>query len=299
VRDKVLYGELDAAQAPAGMLLAMNCGLGCVQCDVLTALVLNLHGNGITLSRRFCAPGTSVAQAIERRQRNDERPPLFGVVSPFSSHAVLMRDWFRSQGLRVGTDVEVAIVPPSQVFANLRAGHLEGYCVGEPWNSMAVISRLGWVLATSDELAPGHPEKVLLVSRQFAEAESQSHLAMVAALIEACEFCDAPENRERLCELLAHPDHVDAPIQALRMGLGGLFDHGDGRIEKRPDLLVFHRRNANEPSQDKARWVADGLVRCGAISDPTVLAGDTLNRCFRSDLFHAALQLTSNPKSTL
>src|SRR5688572_21984710 len=43
IREKVVYGELDAAHAPAPMLWDVQLGLGSAPCPVLTPLVLNLN----------------------------------------------------------------------------------------------------------------------------------------------------------------------------------------------------------------------------------------------------------------
>src|SRR6478735_1258982 len=53
IRDKVLYGELDAAHALAPLLWAAQLGLGCGPGDVCTGIILSLHGNAITLSTRL------------------------------------------------------------------------------------------------------------------------------------------------------------------------------------------------------------------------------------------------------
>jgi len=180
------------------------------------------------------------------------------------------------------------------VHANLRAGHVEGYCVGEPWNSLAIMKRTGWVVATSAELEPRHPEKVLMMRRDFAEQHEPQHLALIAALIEAARFCDSPENRERVVELLSQPDVINAPIEAVRMSLGGLFDYGHERLEKTGAQHIFHRENANEPSDDKAHWVIDNLIRSGAVQDAALLPTDIAQRCFRADIFRQALQLTQS-----
>src|SRR5437016_5564022 len=99
------------------------------------------------------------------------------------------------------------------------------------------MRRAGWCAATSAELAPRHPEKVLTVRRDFAERREAEHLA----LIEACEFCDRPENRGRVIETLARRQYVDAPLEALRMSMSGSFDFGHGRVEKEADFHVFSR----------------------------------------------------------
>lgn len=293
IRDKVIYGELDAAHAPAGMLVAVHSGIGAVQTDCLTGLILNLHGNAITLSTRLWRVGVRHGAGLREYISSTAARLTFGVVYQHSSHSFMLRNWLRAHRIDPERDIQLVVVPPAQVHSNLQAGHLDGYCVGEPWNSLAVMSRTGWVVATSSELEPRHPEKALMVRRDFAERREPEHLALIAALIEACRFCDAPENRERVIETLAQPEFINAPIQAVRMSLGSTFDYGNGRIEKTGGQHIFYRDGANDPSADKADWIIGNLVRSGAVPDPTLIAGDTATRCFRSDIYHQALALTS------
>ena len=183
IRDKVIHGELEAAHAVAGMPVAATLGLGSVPCDCLTALVLNLHGNAITLSEELwkggVRDGKTLRAEITRSRR--EKILMFGVVHTFSSHNFLLRDWLTAAGIHPDRDVRIVVVPPPQMVANLQTGNLDGFCAGEPWNSVAVQSRAGWCVAASAELAPGHPEKVLMVRQDFAEQHDEQHLALVAA----------------------------------------------------------------------------------------------------------------------
>jgi len=285
IRDKILYGELDAAQAPAGLVVAASCGLGTVQVECLTGLVLNLHGNAITLSQDLWKRGVRDGQSLRQEVYFSRREPLtLGVVHPFSSHNILLRQWLLRHNLQPDRDVRIVVVPPPQLPGNLKAGHIDGYCVGEPWTSMAVLSRTGWCPAISAELAPDHPEKVLMVTRAFAEQHHERHIALIAALIEACRFCERLENRDRIMETLALRKNVGAPIQALRMSLGSTFDFGNGRIEKVPHFHVFAEGNANDPTIERARWVIDGLQTCG-LADPESVPEEGIPRWFRSDLY--------------
>jgi ABC-type nitrate/sulfonate/bicarbonate transport system substrate-binding protein len=295
VRDKILHGELHAAHAVAGLPAAATLGLGCIACDCLTALVLNLAGNAITLSndlwKRGVRDGATLREEI--RQSRRERTLTFGIVYPYSSHHFLLRAWLAGAGIDPERDVRIVVVPPPQMEANLRAGNLDGFCAGEPWNSVAVQSRAGWCAAVSAELAPGHPEKVLLVRRDFAEKRRAEHLALVAALLEACEWCDAPDHRETLLATLARPWCVDVPAAALRRGLGSEFDFGQGRIRQVHNFTLFHRHNANEPTRDKAAWVLNGLRALPAAKGPRpgpALAGQV----FRPDLFEQAVALRNS-----
>jgi ABC-type nitrate/sulfonate/bicarbonate transport system substrate-binding protein len=291
IRDKIIYGELDAAQAPAGLLIAAACGLGSTKAECLTGLVLNLHGNAITLSQDLWKKGVRDGRGLHREIMRRERRYTFGVVHTYSAHNILLRNWLRAHRIEPGRDVNVVVVPPPQVHANLRAGHLDGYCVGEPWNSLAVLSGTGWCVATSEELAPEHPEKVLMVRREFAEKREPEHLALIAALFEACEFCARPENRERVMETLAQPKYVGAPIQALRMSLGGSFDYGNGRVEKQSQFHIFAGDYVNEPSLEKAHWVIRNLLASGLVAEPAEIPGERAKEWFRADLFRKAKAL--------
>ncbi|HWX18910.1 MAG TPA: CmpA/NrtA family ABC transporter substrate-binding protein [Candidatus Binatia bacterium] len=293
IRDKIIYGELDAAHAVAGMPFAATLGLGSIKCDCLTGLVLNLHGNAITLSNRLWKSGVRDAATLRAEIQNmrGTKTFTFGVVYPFSSHNFLLRGWLIAAGIRPERDARIVIVPPPLMVANLKAGNLDGFCAGEPWNSMAVQSREGWSVAASADLAPGHPEKVLIVRREFAERREREHLALVAALLEACAFCDTPENRARVITTLARPEYVGAPEKALRAGIHGEFDFGHGRVRSFPDFTVFHRQEANEPSADKAAWVLQHLRQSGLCKDPAVLNAALGRRVFRTDIYEQALRL--------
>ena len=289
VRDKIIYGELDAAHAPAGLVVAASCGLGSVRTECLTGLVLNLHGNAITLSQTLWQRGVRDGGTLRQAIPDSGGRLTFGVVHAYSAHSFLLRNWLRAHRILPERDVRIVIVPPAQVHANLKAGHLDGYCVGEPWNSLAVLTRSGWCVATSEDLAPRHPEKVLMVRRDFAERSEREHLALIAALVEACAFCAQPENRERLMETLAQPAYVSVPIQALRMSMAGTFDYGNGRIEKQSSFHVFAGEGVNEPSAEKARWVVENLLASGLVQDPSLVPAERAADWFRSDIFQQAI----------
>ncbi|MBU6410364.1 MAG: ABC transporter substrate-binding protein [Verrucomicrobia bacterium] len=293
VRDKIIYGELDAAHALAAMPVAATLGLGSIACDCLTALVLNLHGNAITLSndlwQRGVRDGNTLREEIQRARR--EQIYTFGAVYSFSSHRHLLRQWFIAHGINPERDARIVIVPPPQMVKNLEAGHLDGFCVGEPWNSVAVQSRAGWIAATSAELDPGHPEKVLMVRRDFTERRAGEHVALVAALLEACEFCDAPENHGQIISTLARPEYVGVSETALRHGINGELDFGHGVSRRVGDFCFFHGNDANEPSSDKAAWAFELMRASGLCKESSTLNFAFGRHVFRMDIYEAAIRL--------
>jgi len=290
VRDKIIFGELDAAHALAALPITATFGLGSVACDCLTALVLSLHGNAITLSadlwKRGVRDGKTLREEILRSRR--EKIFTFGVVFPFSSHRQLLRDWLARYGIHPERDVRLVVVPPAQMVANLRAGHLDGFCAGEPWSSLAVHAKAGWIAGTSAEIDAGHPEKVLMVQAEFARKRNSEHLALVAALREAGEFCAQPENRARVAATLARPQYVGVPEHILRRGLDGHLDLGNGLIRRVDDFFVFHRDGANEPSAAAAAWALQLVRASGLCPEPAKLNFAAVKAIFRADLFHQA-----------
>ena len=293
VRDKIIYRELDAAHALAAMPLAATLGLGSMRCDCVSALVLNLHGNAITLSndlwRRGIRDVATLRQEIIRTRH--EKTFTFGVVFPFSSHNFLLRSWLAQGGIHPDRDVRIVVVPPPQMVSNLKAGHLDGFCVGEPWNSVAAQARAGWCVATSAELEPGHPEKVLMVRKDLAESRTAEHEALVAALIDACAYCDASENREEIVSVLSRSEYVNAPVEALRRGFEGEFNFGGNTTRMVPDFNIFNRQNTNEPSSQKAAWAIEHLRRSGLCPDTGALDFNLGRRIFRADIFEKAFRL--------
>jgi ABC-type nitrate/sulfonate/bicarbonate transport system substrate-binding protein len=302
VRDKLIYGELDAAHALATMPFAATLGLGSAHCDCVAGVVLNIHGNAITLSRELWDRGVRDARGLRREidSRRDGKVYTFGTVFPYSSHAFLLREWLLSGGIRPDEDVRLAVVPPPSMFASLKAGNLDGYCVGEPWNTLAVQAGIGWCPTTSAKLAPGHPEKVLMVRRDFAVNRPEEHARLVAALLEAGEWCDQPENREQLITTLARPEYVNATAEALRPGLTATFNSGFNRLEPDTQFVRFHGHDVNEPGADKAAWILNHLMRAGAVKDRSALEAVPADRVFLTDVYDFALHLHSekqNPDS--
>lgn len=285
IRDKLIYGEIDAAHAPAPMLWSMQLGLGCPPCEALTALVLSLNGNAITLSQSLWEAGVRDGASLREhaRTRRAKTPLTFGVVFPFSSHHLLLAEWLRTAGLNPATDVRIVVVPPAQMFRNLAARTIDGFCSGEPWNSLSVREGAGWCPAWSAALNPGHIEKILLVTRRFAETYGPTHAALVRALTEAAAWCDEPHHREQLAELLAQPAHLNLPAAVIAPALTGRFDCGHGRVERVPDFHVFHRGDAGLPAAAKAAALQRALATAGLL--PAAAQDHQLpRRLFREDL---------------
>lgn len=295
IRDKIVYRDLDAAHALGAMPLAATLGIGSIAEDCVTGLILSSNGNGITLST---ALGDSRDPGPALRRRASQKPLVFGIVFPSSSHHYLMKLWLRKMHLEVGSLVRLVVLPPHQVRRNLTSGTIDGYCVGEPWNTLAVMHGEGYVVALSSDLAPGHPEKVLMTTRRWAEENPQQHLNLIAAITESCAFCSKSENYATIASILARPEYLDCPAESIMPGLTGLFDRGTGGEPTSTAVLAFEGTCLHRPDRNKAEWFREALNASGLL--PTVgkhWDGDFLANIYREDLFEKAKGLLANNKS--
>jgi ABC-type nitrate/sulfonate/bicarbonate transport system substrate-binding protein len=303
IRDKVIEGELDAAHAPVTLPFLTNVGVESEPCECVSGMVLSLQGNAITLSRPLWEMGVrdagTLREQIYRVWR--KRTYTFGVVFPYSTQYFLLRKWFESGGVVPHQDVRIVAVPPTQMYPMLKLGYIDGYCVEEPWNSIAVLAGAGGCVATSAELAPFHAEKVLMVRHSFALGSPDEHERLLAALLESCEYCDVQANRASLVEMLAQPHYVNAPAECLSPGFLGPFERGGQPIANPGDFMLFHRHHANVPSDERAAWVTGHLqefLAQSAFQRKAKTPPPVLPNVFRRDIFERAAAHASGPDET-
>lgn len=289
IKEKLIYGEIDAAHAPAGMAFAMKLGIQCLPCEVETSFILNLNGNAITLSSTLWKKGVRDGATLRQLVRSHTGTRLvFGVVSRVSSHHFLLRRWLQNAGIEPDRDVRIVVIPPAQMFRTLQASLLDGYCVGEPWNSRAIMDGVGWCPATSLDLAPQHPEKAFIVRSDLPERRPAEYMAALRALDEACRFCEDLSRREELVQILvkaALPGMADY----LRNSLLGPFQQGGGISRSEVDFHRFHRDETNRPDFAKAAWTLEQLQSAGLVQQTPENLRRLASSVFREDLYDTAL----------
>lgn len=282
--------RLDAAQMTAGMPLSMTLGMGGkAPLPVITGLVLARNGNSITLSKQFYDQGVrTLADFKAAIARTPDKVHTLGMVHPASMHNLMLRYWLSSADIDPDLDVSLTVIPPPQMVANLKAGNIDGFCVGEPWNSRAIKEKLGFAIATDLDIWNGHIEKVLGVREDWANQHPETHLALIKALLEACEYCDDRRNREEIVQLLAQPEYVGVAPEYIRPGFIDEYDRG---TDAEPEMLLrynqFYIDRTNCPYRVEGLWMMTQLARWGLTPFPKNWI-EILDRVQRVDLFGAA-----------
>lgn len=311
VRDKVALGALDAAHMLAPMPLAATLGAGGWRKQQIVSFVLALNGNAITISTALWqrllefepnlankrADGASILRKLIAKDRKDGKPKLtLATVFNYSSHQIQLRYWLAAAGIDPDHDVNLVVVPPPQMTDRLAAGEIDGFCVGDPWNSLAVLRGVGRILISGQEIWNNRMEKVIGVNRDWAERNPLVMKAMTMALIEAAEWLDKPENRLEGVEILAKPDYIGAyAADAIRLGMLGVVRYGlDEPPEHMPDFHVFNRYTANFPWRSQAEWYL-GEMRRWHLIDPATDISALADVVYRPDIYREAAAALDKP----
>ncbi|MGQ2930701.1 MAG: CmpA/NrtA family ABC transporter substrate-binding protein, partial [Sphingopyxis sp.] len=155
VRDRLLYGHTDAAHMIAPLAIATALGRDRPAVPLAVPFVLGLNGNAVTFSTALAravglggALGDPAAigaalRTVAATRKAAGKPLRFGVVHRYSSHNYMLRYWLAGVGVRPDSDVEIVVTSPPVAADALAAGEVDGICVGEPWNSIAVDRGVG------------------------------------------------------------------------------------------------------------------------------------------------------------
>jgi nitrate/nitrite transport system ATP-binding protein len=183
----------------------------------------------------------------------------------------------------------IAIAPP-QMVTKLKQGEIDGFCVGEPWNTQAIQEGIGFVIATDLDIWAGNPEKVLGMTEAWQKQYPNTCLAIVKAILAACDYCDEPRHREEIVDLLSQSQYLNIPPQYLHPGLVGPFVRGDNNpAQNLPRFHQFHLDNTNCPGRVEGLWILSQLARWGIAPFPKNRL-EVLERVRRVDLFLEASQ---------
>ena len=293
LRDHLNLGYVDCAHALGPLPIASTLGVGQVHAEQIVPFVLSRGGTAITVSTRLAdemraaVPGRALdtpaeaGGALAAALRARSAPATLGMVFPFSSHNFDLRYWLASCGVHPDRDVRLVAIPPPLMVESLRAGHVDGFCVGEPWNSVAAAAGLGEIVATKSQLFPHSVEKVLSV-RAPLEGRLDQLGPLLRALAAAAEWCDEPVNRPELAAWLSRTEYLGTPAEIVEAALGGLL-LGVARSRAGADFLRFHGGAANVPQPEDALWIYAQMVRWGQLAR-SAAARATVLRVFRSDL---------------
>ncbi|MFA6189105.1 MAG: CmpA/NrtA family ABC transporter substrate-binding protein [Sulfuricurvum sp.] len=298
VRDKMTVGELDASHMLAAMPIASTLGVGSTKKEMLALMALGQNGDAITVSNKMydammaadpAATKKGSAVALKKVITGKKMGvPEFGMTFPTGTHNYHLRFWMAAGGVDPDVDVALKVVPPPQMVANMTAGNIDGFCVGEPWNQRAVMGNVGKTVITGYQLWENGPEKVLGVQKAFADKYPETTKQMIEAVIEAGMWLDASwENRKEASAILSSKSYVNAPKDVIDNSMTGTFMFTNGVNTPMPHFNVFGKKQALYPYYTHGMWQVTQMVRWGQL-DHAIDMKKTVESVYRPDLFAAA-----------
>jgi NitT/TauT family transport system ATP-binding protein len=301
VRDKLNIGLFDAAHLLSPVAIASSLGLGHVRVPIIAPFNLGLNGNAITVTPALFAElvdaaegemtdpmvsARALARVVAQRKERHAEPLTFGMTFPFSNHNYQLRFWMAAGGVDPDEDVRLVVLPPPYMVDSLASGHVDGFCVGAPWNSVAVEDGVGRILHFGSEIVARASEKVLAVRSQWAALHPETVQRLIRALGRAAALVAQPEHRDEIARLISARIGVEPEV--IRRTLAGVLKvAADGSQRRDPRYLLIGGRAAR-PDPTQAAWLYAQMVRWGQAP----MSGQLLSAArevFRPELFDAAL----------
>ena len=312
VRDKLNIGLFDAAHLLAPVAIASSLGLGHVKVPIVAPFNLGLNGNAITVSPALhaaimeeiegdqfdpMATALALSRVVAKRRKSGLEPLTFGMTFPFSTHNYQLRFWMAAGGVDPDEDVHLVVLPPPYMVDSLANGQVDAFCVGAPWNSVAVDLGIGHILHFVADILVSAVEKVIAVRQNWSEKNPDVLAGLVRALIRAAAFIEDPQNRTEAARILAEPDRIGVDASVIQRTLDGRLKIApDGTMRASDRYLLVGREDAGRPDPVQAAWLYAQMVRWGqAGMNPEALK--TAMAVFRPDLYDLASGQPGRPAS--
>jgi nitrate/nitrite transport system substrate-binding protein len=268
-RDALLTGQIDGAHCLYTMPLSVATGVGGNGSrDLRIAMMLNNNGQAITLAKDLADAGYGDPKAAAD-VLTAKKGTTLAMTFPGGTHDLWLRYWLLAGGVDLGS-VGIEPVPPPQMVQNMSVGNVTGFCVGEPWNAVAVQQDIGFTTIATQDLWKHHPEKALVVTKRMAEEQPDVVRDLIAAVLQASEWLDEPANRSKAADTLGTESYVNAPPDEIRGRLTGTYDLGGGLGQKafEGDQMRFFRDGAvNLPRRAHLIWAAAQYQRMGYLDE--------------------------------
>ncbi len=251
IRDKMINKEVDATHFLSPMPLAISMGLGSVATPMNVATIQNTNGQAITLAMKH----------KDKRDPKDWKGFKFAVPFEYSMHNFLLRYYVAEAGLDPDKDIQIRVVPPPEMVANLRAGNIDGFLGPDPFNQRAVFEEVGFIHLLTKELWNGHPCCAFGTSSEFIQQNPNTFIALYRAVLTAAAMARKPENRELIAKVIAPQQYLNQPETVIAQVLTGKFADGQGNVRTVPDRADFDPI----PWQSMAVWMLTQMKRWGYV----------------------------------
>jgi nitrate/nitrite transport system substrate-binding protein len=250
-RDKSINKEYDASHMLTPMPLAISMGAGSTATPFFMPAVENINGQAITLHIKH----------KDKRDPKQWKGFKFAVPFEYSMHNFLLRYYVAEHGLDPDKDIQIRVVPPPEMVANLRADNVDGYLAPDPFNQRAVYEKVGFIHLLTKEIWDGHPCCAFAASEEFAKTYPNTFGALFKSIVDATHYSSKQEHRAEIAKAISPKNYLNQPETVVAQVLTGRYADGLGNIKDVPDRIDFNPF----PWHSMAVWILTQMKRWGYV----------------------------------
>lgn len=277
LRDRLAFGFMDAAHCLSAMLPAAALGTDQLGIPLQTPLVLSTNQAYISLSQSLCfelgiQPEDDAAHiATKLINAHQQRPIQLAHVFHASIHHYCLREWLALADPILAKNIQLSTLPPPYMVEAISQQQIDGFCVGEPWNTQAELQGYSKILLSGQQVIPQVADKVLAVTAEWAAQHPNTLNAMTSAIQRAQAELQQLEDVQAVWQMLNEAGIIQFPCSA------------QVHVERYYFIQNIIRSLVDESSaQPQAQdfvWLTEQMLKWDALDVPEVVSAAVSQRC--------------------
>lgn len=248
--------QLDVAHMLSPMTVAIDAGVTNAARPTELSFTQNTNGQAITLAFKHYGSVNSA---------QDFKGMVLGIPFEYSVHALLLRDYLAANGVDPIADVELRLLRPADMVAQLSVEGIDGFIGPEPFNERAIKSGSGKIWLMTKQLWDKHPCCSVAMAKEWKAEHSSAAQGVISALEEAAAILSTPAQFDSSAQTLSQEKYLNQPAELLDGPFSGVYQDWHGNTHTDLERMSF-----GDPTDPAAIvWMATQIARWG-------LGGDTL-----------------------
>ena len=238
-------GALDVAHMLSPMPIAADAGATSASRPTELLFTQNTNGQALTLASKH-HPHVQSA--------HDLHGMVLGIPFEYSVHALLLRDYFAAHGMDPVSDVELRLLRPADMIAQLSVNTIDGFIGPEPFNQRALKTGSGRIFVPTKQMWDGHPCCSISLAK---DVDHSIRGKLLAALREGASYVDNPAHAKESATMLAKEKYLNQMEGLIQPALAGDYIDWKNNQVTDPDMIKF----GSQTSATAITWMAAQMAR--------------------------------------
>lgn len=286
LRDRLAFGLLDAAHCLSAMLPAAAIGADQIGIPLQTPLVLSENRAFISISQKLChqldiQPQDSAAASAHKMVQHIRQHYALSLAHVFqhSIHHYCLREWLALADVELAQALQLKTLPPPYMVEAIRKQVIEGFCVGEPWNTQAELQGLSHIVCSSQQIIPNVADKVLAVTGDWARQHPNTLIALSHAILRAQHDLRQMQDFTQVWQMLIDFNVIQFPCSAEI--------HVEKYFSIQKIIRNFVQENA-EPKVTDFEWLFQQMYKWNNLPPKDMSSAEYAQNCLLGTIYQAA-----------